>query len=276
MIEYGRGNLKSFPKLKKLWVDAFNDTSKGFRNFIKINKNLRIYVAVNDGTIVSALYHIPCTVNGRKAHYLYGAATDKKHRGKGYMRHLVKYSLEDARSLGEELSVLYPADSHLYGFYGRLGYERKCHRKTAEVSREQLMHIAEYSGFCISMNLKQMAELRGNLLMDNSLTFPEEYMKYSVFSAKTYGGKVICSDKGYALVEEDKLGDCIISEILADPKDIEKLLGEILKNSKANKFIFNYSHQMSYFKNERLVEDGMIQKLTDCNVNEVYIGLRNT
>ena len=277
MVEYVRGDFKSVSKLKKLWVESFNDTSKGYLNFIKTNKkNVRIYMAKSEGAIVSALYHIPVTVSNIKAHYLYGASTEERQRGKGIMRHLIDYSLQDAHSLGEELSVLYPADSHLYGYYGRLGFERKCHRKTADVTREQLMNIAEYSGFCLSMNLKEMINLRKTLLSENSLIFPDEYMKFSVLSAKTGGGKVICSNKGYAFVEKDSLGECVISEILAEKDNIGVLLGEVLKNSKAEKFTFNYSPQLSYFKNERLTEDGMIQKLTDCNVNEVYIGLPNT
>ncbi len=276
MVQYSRGDLKGLSKLRKLWVESFNDTYRGFRNFIRTNsKYLRIYIAKSEGSIVAALYHIPCTVNGIKAHYLYGAATQTKHRGKGIMRHLISYSLDDAKALGEKLSVLYPANQHLYGYYGRLGYERKCHRKTVVVSRDDLMNIGEYGGFCPSMGVNQMARFRNSFLKTDVLIFPSEYMKYSVSSTKIYGGKIVCTDKGYAIIEKDENGECIISEFLAEKENVNILLGEVLKNSKAQKFIFNYPASMSLFKNEKLSEDGMIKKLTDCKIDEVYIGLSN-
>ena len=276
MIEYMRGSGRDFSALKKLWVECFNDTSAGYKTFFKNNrKNLRIYVARDDTQIVSALYHITCTVAGEQAHYLFGASTTAKQRNKGIMQKLVKYSLNDALLLGDKFSLLYPANDSLYGYYSRFGYERKCHRKQTKITRDSLMHIAEYGGFCLSMTVNSMAKLRINGIDNSSVCFDSEYIKYSVAATKHYGGYVVCSGSGYALIEEDKFGECVVSELFAEKDDVFSLLGKVLEASKAKRFVFNYPLNMKVFNEEKVVEDGMINFLSDLKINDVYIGLRN-
>ncbi len=276
MIEYTYGSMSDMAELKKIWVKCFNDTSSGYRTFIKQNKsNVRIYVAKCDKKVVSCLYHIPCTIGGNSAHYLFGAATLEPYRGRGIMKKLINFSLEEAAKSGDKFSALFPANDSLYGYYSRFDYERKCFRKQAVISKEQLMNIAEYGGFCMSMNVSAIAELRKNKIKGNALIFPDEYIKYSVSATKNYGGYVVCSNNGYALVQEDEKGECIISELFADEEEINVLLGEILKKSKAEKFIFNYPPCLKIFNEEKNVPDGMIKFLSDFKLNEAYIGLRN-
>ena len=163
MIEYSKGSMADLKELKTLWIASFNDTLKGFKTFMKNNKNkMRIYVAKDGNRTVAMLYHIPCKFLEYKAHYLYGVATESKYRNRGIMKNLIDFSLEDAKTLGEEFSFLYPADDHLYGYYYSLGYERNCFRKQATVSRDKLMHIAEYSPFCMSLSVTGMGKLREN------------------------------------------------------------------------------------------------------------------
>lgn len=274
MIEYTTGTLRDLNSLKKLWISAFNDSAKGFRTFIKCNKNnLRIYTARNSGTVVAMLFHIPCNVKGDKAHYLYGAATDEKFRKRGIMKNLIEFSLDDAKNQGEKFSFLYPADDHLYGYYKRCGYERRCFRKEKEISRDALMHIAEYNGFCVSMTLFDIGKLRQNSIKGNVVCFDKDYVKYSVSYTKNYGGYVVCSSKGYAMVQQDEYKECVVSEIFAEEDDMYPLLGEILKYSKAEKFVFNYAPSVNIFDDEDIVPDGMVKFLSDIKLSEAYIGL---
>ena len=276
MIEYSKGSMADLKELKTLWIASFNDTLKGFKTFMKNNKNkMRIYVAKDGNRTVAMLYHIPCMFLEYKAHYLYGAATESKYRNIGIMKNLIDFSLEDAKTLGEEFSFLYPADDHLYGYYYSLGYERNCFRKQATVSRDKLMHIAEYSPFCMSLSVSGMGKLRENYLKGNSLQFSQDYMRYSVANVKNYGGYVICSGDGYCFVDEDKYKKCVVSELFAKEDDIYPLLGEMLKESDADTFVFNYSPTLNIFDNEEIVPDGMVKFLGNIKVNEAYIGLRN-
>lgn len=276
MIEFFKGSMADLKDLKTVWIASFNDTLKGFKTFIKHNKKeMRIYVARDGKRTVAALYHIPCKLADFKAHYLYGAATESKYRKKGIMRKLIDFSLNDATKYGEEFSFLYPADDHLYGYYTKLGYERKCFRKNVTINRENLMHIAEYSPFCVSLSVSGMAKLREKCLKGNALQFTQDFMKYSVANVKNYGGYAVCSSNGYALIEEDKFKNCVVSELFADKDDIFPLLGEILKYSEAENFTFNYPPSLNIFEDEDIVPDGMVKFLTDKKVSEAYIGLRN-
>lgn len=276
MIEYTLDNLSCVNSLKKLWVSAFDDTSLGFKTFIKNNKkNFRIYTAKDSGIVVAMLFHIPCVVSGEKAHYLYGAATEKRYRKRGIMGKLIDFSLNDAVNYGEKFSFLYPANDHLYGFYRRFDYERKCFCKTKTLLREELMNIAEYPGFCMSMSINGMSRLRNEELKGNALKFSEEYMKYSVAVTRNGGGYVVCSDKEYALVAQDEFCHCVVSELFCKEEDKFKLLGELLKKSKAEKFTFSYSPSLKLFDDEDIKEDGMVKLLSDIKLSEAYIGLRN-
>jgi predicted acetyltransferase len=236
---------------------------------------MRCYVACDGSEVVAALYHIPCKINEENAHYLFGAATLPSYRRRGVMRHLIEFSLEDARANGDKFSVLYPAEDRLYKYYEKLGYKSNCSRKTATVDKDELMHIAEYSGFCISMGIAGMSNLRNQTLKANALKFNQDYMKYSVACNKLGGGYTVCSDKGYALVQQDKFGECVVSELIANENGIFVTLGELLKNTDANKFTFNYPVNYKIFPKENVVSDGMIYYLSDLKLNNVYIGLRN-
>ncbi|MGN0459887.1 MAG: GNAT family N-acetyltransferase [Ruminococcus sp.] len=276
MIEYTLDSLSCVNSLKKLWISAFDDTSSGFRTFVKHNKkNFRIYTAKNNGDTVAMLYHIPCETSGEKAHYLYGAATDEKFRNRGIMGKLIDFSLNDAVNYGEKFSFLYPADDHLYGYYKRFDYERKCFSKTKTISRDELVHIAEYPVFCVSMSVQGMSRLRNEELSGNALKFNDDYMKYSVAVTKNGGGYVVCSEKGYALVQQEEFGHCVISEMFCTSDDIYPLLGELLKKSKAEKFTFSYPPSLKIFDDEDIAEDGMVKFLSDTKLPEAYIGLRN-
>lgn len=276
MIEYTLDSLSGVNSLKKLWVSGFDDTVSGFKIFIKHNKkNFRIYTAKNNGDIVAMLFHIPCEVKGEKAHYLYGATTDEKFRNRGIMGKLIEFSLFDAKNYGEKFSFLYPANDHLYGYYKRFGYERKCFSKTKTISREELVHIAEYPVFCVSMNVQGMSRLRNENLLGNALKFSDDYMKYSVALTKNNGGYVVCSESGYALVEEDEYSHCVVSEMFCTSDDIFPLLGELLKKSKAENFTFSYPPSIKIFDDEDISEDGMVKFLSDTKLPEAYIGLRN-
>lgn len=99
MIEYSKGSMADLKELKTLWIASFNDTLKGFKTFMKNNKNkMRIYVAKDGNRTVAMLYHIPCKFLEYKAHYLYGAATESKYRNRGIMKNLIDFSLEECQN----------------------------------------------------------------------------------------------------------------------------------------------------------------------------------
>lgn len=275
-IDYRYGEFKDVSALKKIWIDCFNDTAKGFRTFWKnIQKITRVYVACDGSKPVACVYQIPCTVDGQQCHYLFGAATLNDYRCKGIMKNLIDFSLEDASDRGDKISFLFTANERFEHYYEKLGYAKLCKRKFAAVSRDELMRVAEYGGFCVSMSVNGIYELRNKVLLQNSLKFPIEYIKYSVAATRHYGGYTVCSGAGYAIVKEDKYGECTISELAADEGDLYALLGELLENTNAATFNFNYPTSYKIFENEQILNDGMLKYLSDYKLSEAYIGLRN-
>ncbi len=275
-IEYRYGEYKDFVSMKNIWITCFNDTAKGFRLFCKnIDKYGRYYVASDKNMAVAALYHIPCTVDGQQCHYLYAAATLPEYRCRGIMANLVKFSLEDAAARGDKLSFLYPANPHLWKYYEKLGYITACKRKTVTLSREELMNIAEYGGFCVSLNMSGIFAVRNKVMKSNALIFPDLYMKFTISALKHYGGYAVTGSDGYALVAEDEYGKCTVSELACDPDYLNVLLGELLENTGADEFTLNYPACYTISDKETTADDGMLKYLSDYKLKEAYIGLRN-
>ena len=93
--------------------------TKLFENFADC-----ISIKEADGITVSMLFKIPCTLNFNDEKtpifYIYAAATDKKHRGKGYMSDLIKNVIAST----DAPLFLKPATKELESIYARLGFKR--------------------------------------------------------------------------------------------------------------------------------------------------------
>ena len=111
------------PLLQSLWLTCFHEKENAAVLFF--NRNLSDthgYVAEENGALIAAVYLIDCTLCGKPAHYLCGAATLPDCRGRGVMHALLAFALDDAKKRGDAYSVLLPADDGLYAFYGAQGY----------------------------------------------------------------------------------------------------------------------------------------------------------
>jgi len=110
-------------ELRALWKTCFGESSEETELFFTKRINLKsTYVAATGDTVNAMLCLLPCKIGQAQAHYLYGACTHPDRRNRGVMTDLVKYALFRAAEKGDALSLLLPADSRLYGFYGKLGY----------------------------------------------------------------------------------------------------------------------------------------------------------
>lgn len=110
-------------ELRALWKTCFGEAPEETELFFTKRMKLEsTYVAATGDTVNAMLCLLPCKINRVQAHYLYGACTHPDRRNRGVMTDLVKYALFRAAEKGDALSLLLPADSRLYGFYGKLGY----------------------------------------------------------------------------------------------------------------------------------------------------------
>lgn len=119
-IRYLENNEKN--KIRELYDKVFNDSCEFVDYYFEKINNNDILVVEDEGNILSMLQLVKKTVicNGeeKNVHYIYGVATDEKHRGKGYMRMLMERALQDLKKLDEPFVYLTPADSSVYIKFG--------------------------------------------------------------------------------------------------------------------------------------------------------------
>lgn len=252
-IIYRKAELNDIQKLKKLWIDTFEEDETAVDIFFKNTLSYTfVYCAEHEEKIVSAVYLISCTLNGKRAHYLCGASTDKSYRKKGIMSNLIKYALKESQ---DEYSVLFPASDKLYSFYEKLGYVVNCTAKKCVISRQQLIDFEE----------SQKTSSEHNILLwnNNFLEFAEKYYSH-------YGVKVLKNEKAILFADEK---DDSTEIFYSDYSDVKALKSLIIENFSSDKFILTLKSDDTNFEGET-VKCGMIKSLKNEKIpQQVYIGI---
>ena len=116
-IEFRRPRSGEEPRLRALFTEAFADagfTDLFFRTGYAPDRCLGAY----DGELLAALHWFDCTLDGKRAVYIYGIAAFKSCRGRGIGSKLIRAALEAL----EGPVFLVPAEESLFGYYERLGF----------------------------------------------------------------------------------------------------------------------------------------------------------
>ena len=112
------------PYIRELWDEAFGNVEGFLDKFERYGYDAGKLRAVTiDGQIVSAHYLFDCEYDGGRVAYIYGVATRKSHRGKGYSTALLNDTHEYLLGEGYAGAILVPASPSLFAFYERLGYK---------------------------------------------------------------------------------------------------------------------------------------------------------
>ena len=187
---------KDYFELKKLWKTCFDEKQEALDLFFeKAMEFTDVYCAILDEKIVSALYLIKSTLNGKNAHYIFAVATLPDYRKRGIMGELMEYALEDSKRCGDAYSLLFPANEKLYDFYEKFGYTSNCTASIAEINR---MDIKGKNSFdeCDFQKLQKECFKNNFLLRNNNfIEFAKDYYKI-------YGVKVVQSNSAFALIDE--------------------------------------------------------------------------
>ena len=110
--------------IRPLWEEAFGNVSGFLDQFEKYGYDPEGFrVRTEGGECVSALYLFDCGYDGGRVAYIYGVATKKSHRGRGYSTALLEQTHEYLRKKGYAGAILVPASPGLFSFYERLGYK---------------------------------------------------------------------------------------------------------------------------------------------------------
>lgn len=220
-------DFNDLPKLKKLWIDAFDESETVlnifFRNVFHPKNTLMI---ADKGTPVSALYLLPCqwVRPGKPSFsglYVYAVATDPAYRGKGLASALLKGA--DRVALLRKLDFLFlvPGSASLFSFYERHGYTEMISTFTTTVSREALEIAAKDAIPCQSGGAISYADCRTSAF-DNLpafISYPENHLLFSSFLYRQYGRKTITQKnsqhEGFAILEPQQGGSEVFVKELA-------------------------------------------------------------
>lgn len=107
--------------LRALFTEAFSDedfTDLFFRTGYAPERCL----AALDGELLAALHWFDCSLEGKKAAYIYGIAAFRRCRGRGVGSALIRAALEELETRGYEMVFLVPAEPSLFGYYERFGF----------------------------------------------------------------------------------------------------------------------------------------------------------
>lgn len=250
--------------LKNLWLECFDEMPEAVDLlFDSLNSITDIYCAKSDGIISAAVYLVQSSLNGKKAHYLCGAATKKDYRGKGIMSGLIEYALNEEKQFGCSFSLLFPASDRLYGFYDRLGYSALCFAQHSEYNRAELEHFAA----CNDVSSEDYKELQIKCFKENFLLQNNKFIEFAKSYYKIYGEKVIDSNGCFAIIDDD---GCHAEVIYAAYSDFSILCGRLLEASFAEKFVITGKVK----SNSGREKYGLIKSLDESEIPEnIYIGI---
>lgn len=173
----------NIPSLKALWKEAFQDTDEFIDLFFSLAFSEENSLAVYDnGELAASLYWFDGKVGDGKAAYIYGVATKKAQRGKGYSTSLLKKCHELLSDKGYSAAILVPADKELFNFYGRLGYNECCFIELDEVvASKEKVAFKEISA-------EEYLTQRNNYLPQNSLIFDNKRLHFLASITDFYKG----------------------------------------------------------------------------------------
>ncbi|MFI3226921.1 MAG: GNAT family N-acetyltransferase [Clostridia bacterium] len=220
MIFYAQD--KDLTQIIELWNECFpgetDFTNYFFENLYRKENTIVLKV---DEQIVAMLQMLPYESSMGDVTYIYGVATAKNHRKKGYAEQIMNKSFEISRERGHKFSVLIPAEAWLFDFYKKYGYETRFYYKTIGMKNYIVKDIScklnydDFEDFC---EIYENA-IKGDFFIKRDRKYFEHQINLYGDGAMKYveDGEIIGYSFGY--FKDDVM---IIDEIFAT--DINKCL----------------------------------------------------
>lgn len=146
--------------IMEIWNYCFNDGPK-FTEYYFNNKykNYNTIIVEEEANIVSSLqlnqYKIQLNGKNYDTSYIVGVSTLPEARGRGYMKHIMDFTLNELYRKNQLVSILMPIDYRLYRKYG---YEHCYDQIEYEINIEDLAGFKSY-GSLIKANLDYINEM---------------------------------------------------------------------------------------------------------------------
>ena len=257
------------PQAKKLWNDNFDDGTSGLCDFLfEIIKPEDIYIACENDRVVSMLMAAAVLeYNGKKGFYLYSACTDTGFRGRGYMKGLVAYAIEDQAAKGRSFCVLKASAGNMDDFWEKQGFDKTVYMRKAEI--EVKRNIWQKADFDI-VTASRFRRIREKNTEEKVVHYtPESYGSYTAYMY-TCGGSTAENEGAYRVYFEEN-NRLVVKEILArSAHDAMKLLQAIRERTGYETATVYLSDNSSLFLGEGSKEAVYMTKGLD---GDAYINL---
>lgn len=191
--------------IMEIWNYCFNDGPK-FTEYYFNNKykNYNTIVIEEEANIVSSLqlnqYKIKLNDKEYDTSYVVGVSTLPEARGRGYMKYLMDFTLNELYKKGQLISILMPIDYRLYRKYG---YEHCYDQIEYEINIEDLRGFKS-SGNLIKASLDyidDMIKIEKSFLQNlNGMVIRDEDYYKNLF-------KEVESEDGHIYIHNDKEND---------------------------------------------------------------------
>lgn len=235
--EYEQNNIM------EIWKYCFNDGSK-FINYYFNNKykNYNTIVVEEEANIVSSLqlnqYKIKLNNKEHNISYIVGVSTLPEARGRGYMKYIMSFTLNELYKKEQLISILMPIDYRLYRKYG---YEHCYDQIEYEINIEDLRGFKS-SGSLVKANLthiNEMINIENTFLQNlNGMVVRDESYYKNLF-------KEVESEDGHIYIHKTNESDgYIIYFINEDNIFVRELYYKNINALKGMlKFIYNHNTQ---------------------------------
>lgn len=251
MIEVRLAKKDETARQKEIWKLCFGD-NEAFIDFYYANryKEDDTVLLLYEGQISAMLTMIPVrliTSDNRSLNsaMLYAIATHPDYQNRGFATKLMNFSEEYLTANDIRLSILVPAEKHLFDFYRKQGYQDGFYCREALVTAgmvDRLPNSKTVQGTIspttpLIYNSRRERHLTGRL----HLAYADEEIAYQKKLSQLSGSDIYAIDieevQGCAVIERIFPGRVLIKEILLPEEYIPAVLKQIARLSPANQYI---------------------------------------
>lgn len=190
MISFASDN--TFQDIYNMWKICFQDSDEFMKLYFNEKyqpENTLVYI--DNNKVVASLQMLPYRFTFCETEipvsYISGACTLPEYQNKGYMRQLLRASLQIMREREIPLSLLIPAEDWLYNYYGKFGYKKVFESDNTIIPLKEIFtqsgcnlnkayktfdNIFGRRDFCIQKTEKDFATIIKDAEMSD---FPEKY-----------------------------------------------------------------------------------------------------
>ena len=200
-------------------------------------------VDARDGHIAGMLSMLPVTLSSGgqdyAARYIYAVATHPSYRNQGVSSALLHAAHTYMQSRGEAASVLVPASSGLFAFYGNRGYKTAFYLDVVRIHAALLPPFPKDGRFS-PCSQEDYVRFRDEAFMHSSLyaKWDEKAVAYAISSLGSSGGVIRLSWPGGhgCAAWETALGGVLVRELAVTTRDVLTALAVLHKALNAEQY----------------------------------------